>query len=82
MANDTSILGPMRPWVEAQIASGRFATEADAVQVALTNLAAQDAKIKNLQRLVQVGLDAVQAGDVLAYDDADALLADVLGKRF
>ena len=82
MSDDATLLGPMRPWVEAQIAAGRFATEADAVQAALTNLAAKDAKIKNLQRLVQVGLEAVASGDVREYDDAETLLADVLGRRF
>ncbi len=82
MPDVTGLLGPMRPWVEAQIAAGRFATEADAVQAALTNLAAQDARIANLQHLVQVGLDAVAAGDVRAYENADDLVADVLGKRF
>lgn len=82
MAQDSSLLGPMRPWVEAQIAAGRFASEADAVQAALAALAAQDAKIENLRKLIKVGLDAAAAGDVREYEDAEALLADVIGRRF
>lgn len=81
MSDDiSSLLGPMRPWVEAQVAAGRFATEADAVQAALANLAAQDAKVKNLQRLIQLGLDDVAAGRVHRYDDAQAMIDDIIGK--
>ena len=79
MANDTNLLGPMRPWVEAQIAAGRFASEADAVQSALANLAAHDAKITNLQRLIQVGLDDVAAGRVHRYDSEQAMVDDIMG---
>ena len=81
MAEITDFLGPMRPWVEAQIAAGRFATEADAVQAALTNLAAQDAKITNLQGLVQVGLDDVAAGRVHRYESRQEMVNDILGRR-
>lgn len=81
MSDDTNLLGPMRPWVEAQIAAGRFATEADAVQAALTNLAAQDAKFKNLQRLIQVGLDDVAAGRVHRYESRQEMADDILGRR-
>ena len=82
MANDTNLLGSMRPWVEAQIAAGRFATEADAVEAALVNLAAHDAKIKNLQHMIQAGLDAVEAGDVHEYASAEEMVAEVIRRRF
>ena len=78
MGDTYTLLGPMRPWVEAQIAAGRFASEADAVQAALANLAAHDTQISNLQGLVQQGLNDVAAGRVHAYDDADAMVRDIL----
>ena len=80
MPDDTSLLGPMRPWVDAQIAAGRFASEADAVQVALANLVAKDAKVENLRHLVQVGLDDVAAGRVHRYESEQAMIDDILGK--
>ncbi len=80
MENDSEILGPMRPWVEAQIAAGRFATESDAVQTALAALAAQDAKIQNLKRLVQTGLDDLAAGRVHRYESEQAMVDDILAK--
>lgn len=80
MENETTMLGQMRPWVEAQIALGRFATEADAVQTALAALAAQDAKVENLKRLVQAGMDDLAAGRVHRYDSEQAMIDDILGK--
>ncbi len=70
----------MGPWVEAQIAAGRFATEADAVQSALANLAAHDAKIANLRGLIEVGLDDVAAGRIHSYDSPTAMAADIRGQ--
>lgn len=81
MADQMTLLGPMRPWVEAQVAAGRFASEADAVQAALANLAAHDARIKNLKSLIQVGLDDVAAGHLHTFDSAEAMVADILGDK-
>jgi len=71
-------LGRMRPWVRAQIANGRFASESEAVQVALANLAAHDARIADLKSLVQEGLDDVAAGRMHDYEDAQSMVDDVL----
>ena len=81
MPDDANLLGPMRPWVEAQIATGRFATEADAVQSALANLAAHDVKIANLQGLIQVGIDDVAAGRVHRYASRQEMVDDIMGRR-
>jgi len=67
----------MRPWVDAQVAAGRFADEAEAIQAALVALAERDAKISNLNALIQEGLDAVDAGQVTEYaspEDATAAI--------
>ena len=72
----------MRPsWVEAQIAAGNYATEADATQAGLVALAAREAKIKNLRGLIQAGLDDVAAGRVYEYDTSEAMVADIMSAK-
>ncbi len=78
MTDTHSIFGPMQPWVAAQIASGRFASEAEVVQAALLALAERDAKVSNLRALVQQGLDDKAAGRVHDYADAEAMAVDIL----
>ena len=77
MSETDKILGPMRGWVADQIAAGRFASAADAVQAALVTLAAHDASKANLQRLVQQGLADVAAGNVAEYESAEALAREL-----
>ncbi len=77
MTTGRKITGPMAAWVDAQIAAGRFATEDDAIEAGLVALADRDQKIQNRQRLIQEGLDALEAGDVYEYDSPEALAADI-----
>lgn len=63
----TDQLGPMRPWVEAQIAAGVYADEAEAIQTALSALARREAKDAEMRAYVQQGLDDVAAGRVHQY---------------
>lgn len=78
MSETDNILGPMRGWVADQIAAGRFASEADAVQAALVTLAAHDARMANLQRLMGLGFADVAAGDVVEYDNPESFVRDIL----
>ncbi|MEO1610372.1 MAG: type II toxin-antitoxin system ParD family antitoxin [Pseudomonadota bacterium] len=75
---ERKVTGPMAAWVDAQIAAGRFATEDDAIQAGLVALADRDAKVQNLQWLIQEGLDAAEAGDVFDYESPEALTADIM----
>ena len=79
--DQTDQLGHMRPWVEDQIAAGNYATEADAIQAGLVALAARQANIKNLQGLIQAGLDDVAAGRVHEYETPEAMIADIMSAK-
>jgi len=78
MSKNIDPLGHMRPWVEAQIAAGAYATEADAIQAGLIALAEREAKINNLQGLIQAGLDDVEAGRVHEYDTPEDMIEDIM----
>ena len=77
MSAERKVVGPLGAWVDEQIASGRYATEDDVIEAGLIALADRDAKQRNVQRLIQEGLDAIAEGDVYKYESLEAAISDV-----
>ena len=71
----------MSVWVDNQIQAGRFADEDQAIEAGLIALAQRDAKISNLNSLIQQGLDDVQTGDVYKYANAEAAIKDIMDSK-
>lgn len=82
-------LGALKPFVDEQIAEGRFADESEAVQTSLALLAANDREtdktiedhgIDAFRDLVRDGIEARDRGDfvsISSQDDADRLADDI-----
>jgi antitoxin ParD1/3/4 len=78
MTQARKITGAMSAWVDEQINAGRFADENEAIQAGLVALADRDARISNLQGLVQQGVDDLEAGRYNDYDSPEALIQDIM----
>jgi len=57
-------------FVKAVIARGEFQTEGQVIGAGLRLLAERDRQIEYLRREVQVGLDELDRGDYVEYDEA------------
>ena len=63
-----------KAFIEAQVSSGRFKNTDEVISAALEALRQAD---ENIRKLIQEGLDDVEAGRVHRYDDEDEFLADI-----
>ncbi len=79
MTDTRKITGSMSDWVDSQIQAGRFADENQAIEAGWVALADRDAKISNLNSLIQQGLDDVEAGRTYEYANADEAINDIMG---
>jgi antitoxin ParD1/3/4 len=60
---NVSLPDPMKEWVEAQVATGRYANASDYVRHLIRKDLERDAKIAAMQQLVEEGLESGIARD-------------------
>lgn len=63
-----------KAFIEEQVNSGRFGNADEVIAAALETLRQAD---ENLRKLIQEGLDDMDAGRVHRYEDEDEFLADI-----
>ncbi len=66
-----------RAFIDEQIRAGIYRNVDDVVAAGLRLLGSEEGKLVELQRLVQEGLDDIEAGRVHHYASGDDLLADI-----
>ncbi len=65
-----------RAFIQEQVSAGRY-KDADSVAAGLRLLGSGEGKLAELQRLIQEGLDDVDAGRVHYYETGEGLLNDI-----
>jgi antitoxin ParD1/3/4 len=66
-----------RAFVEEQIQTGIYENADAVIAAGLRLLGSEEGKMMELQRLLQEGLDDVEAGRVYEYETAEDLLKDI-----
>ncbi|WP_320199388.1 type II toxin-antitoxin system ParD family antitoxin [Agrobacterium sp. rho-13.3] len=66
-----------RAFIDEQVSAGIYRSADDVVAAGLRLLGSEEGKLVELQRLIQEGLDDVEAGRVHRYGSADEFLNDI-----
>lgn len=67
-----------RAFIDEQVGAGIYKSADEVVAAGLRLLGSDEGKLVELQRLIQEGVDDVEAGRVVEFDSADDLTAHIL----
>jgi antitoxin ParD1/3/4 len=67
-----------RAFIEEQVEAGIFKDADEVVAAGLRLLGSKEGKLVELQRLIQEGLDDIEAGRVMEFESADDFTAHIL----
>lgn len=67
---NVSLTQKLESFVNKQVASGKYQTASEVIRASLRLLLEHDMQLANLRREIQIGLDAIERGEVVAYNPA------------
>ena len=65
---NVSLTAKMEKWIAKRVKEGKYQTASEVVRDALRNSMEREAQLKELRRLVQEGIDDLDAGRVVEWD--------------
>ncbi len=65
-------------FVSQQVAQGRYENASEVVRAGLRLLQEHELKVSRLKKLIDEGYTALDAGDVHAYESAEAMAKDII----
>jgi len=78
MADSVKLSEPMNALAQELVKSRRSASMDDVVEVGHASLANEGSRLRNVQELIQEGLDAAQNGDVWTFASNDDAVDHVM----